>query len=45
MPMRSNLSVIPAKAGTHSLEPFGKSAMLRVWVPTFVGMTRGDGER
>ena len=39
MSATAHLLVIPAKAGTHTLEPFDKGVLLRVWVPTFVGMT------
>ena len=40
---RSTPFVIPAKVGTHTLEPSGKSAISRVWVPAFAGMTVGEG--
>jgi hypothetical protein len=33
--------VIPAKAGTHTLDRSNQSVTLRVWVPAFAGMTQG----
>jgi len=45
MPRRSNFFVIPAEAGTQTRNAAILPEGLRVWVPTFVGMTLVVGMR